>query len=586
MANANVGGSNVLNAIIKEYSKFISTDHCFKLAVTILLCGVTLIWWAYGGSSSSSGGDLADDKNSILKEADVQSLQTEDPSDDSDIDDNDDDDENKSQQTTSSSASSTIAAHPTNNLHKPITKCPTREKARAQGLVLYNKHWYNVSKFIAHHPGGSELLEQYLGTDITHVFHVMHRNPKQIMKYRKPVRGATEEEMEELLQRRNEVSQEMFDEYEEGVMTKSHAADFFNRERFNLEAFEKDAGELYEDFTKAGYTKPTFGFVAQKTALVLMFLFLSVLCMKCASSDDHQSIIATTPLSYILPGIFLGLFWHQSGFLMHDAEHHNLIGNELVNDILGWLYGTVFLGVNGAWWREEHREHHAFLNAFDEAGFKDPQMKEDIWIQNANLIPFYGQELIHFLANFQHILFIPIIFFAGRIGIVVDSTLTERKFRPWTILGNVFHVLLHYAVLSQTSTPIRVYMAGACQFAVLSLQLLGNHHIKPWNNIHSASEGNFSVWQILCTQDFDTPIWFRWFYGGLNFHYSHHLFPTISREYFPITTPRIRSLCEKHGLPFIEVGFVECVTGMVTNMNEVKKEFAKHGAGTLSLVYG
>jgi len=213
-------------------------------------------------------------------------------------------------------------------------------------------------------------------------------------------------------------------------------------------------------------------------------------------------------------------------------------------------------------------------------------MKEDIWIQNANLIPFYGQELIHFLANFQHILFIPIIFFAGRIGIVVDSTLTERKFRPWTILGNVFHVLLHYAVLSQTSTPIRVYMAGACQFAVLSLQLLGNHHIKPWNNIHSASEGNFSVWQILCTQDFDTPIWFRWFYGGLNFHYSHHLFPTISREYFPITTPRIRSLCEKHGLPFIEVGFVECVTGMVTNMNEVKKEFAKHGAGTLSLVYG
>jgi fatty acid desaturase len=184
--------------------------------------------------------------------------------------------------------------------------------------------------------------------------------------------------------------------------------------------------------------------------------------------------------------------------------------------------------------------------------------------------------MIHFLANFQHILFIPIVFFAARIGIVVDSTLTERKFRPWTILGNVFHILLHYAVLSQTSTPMRVYMVAACQFAVLSLQLLGNHHIKPWNHISSASEGNFCVWQILCTQDFHTPVWFRWFYGGLNFHYSHHLFPTVSREYFSITTPHIRRLCEKHGLPFIEVGFVECVTGMVTNMIEVKKEFAKH----------
>ena len=88
-----------------------------------------------------------------------------------------------------------------------------------------------------------------------------------------------------------------------------------------------------------------------------------------------RSMISTTPLSYILPGIFLGLFWHQSGFLMHDAEHHNLIGNERVNDILGWLYGTVFLGVNGAWWREEHREHHAMLNSFDKNGFKDPQVR-------------------------------------------------------------------------------------------------------------------------------------------------------------------------------------------------------------------
>ena len=380
MSNAG-GGSNVVSAILKEYSQLISIDHSFEIAASILICGVTLVCWMCT-SCRSGAGDFADD-DSGFKEADIQSLQTEDPSDDSGSDD-DEHDDTKSEQSSSSSASSsssTAAAYP-NTRHRPITKCPTRtrEKARAQGLVLYNKQWYNVSKFIAHHPGGSELLEQYLGTDITHVFHVMHRNPKQIMKYRKPVRGATDEEMEELVQRRMDVCQEMFDEYEEGVMTKSHAAEFFNRERFNLEAFEKDAAELYEDFMKAGYTKPTLFWLVQKTALVLMFLFLSVLCMKLASSDEQKSsslssIIATTPLSYILPGIFLGLFWHQSGFLMHDAEHHNLIGNELINDILGWLYGTVFLGVNGAWWREEHREHHAMLNAFDENGFKDPQVR-------------------------------------------------------------------------------------------------------------------------------------------------------------------------------------------------------------------
>lgn len=375
----NAGGSsgnNVVTAIFKEYSRLVSTKNNFKIATALLLFGVTFLWWVHGGSS---GADVAKEDNSSLKEADAQSLQiTEGPSDDSLT--NDEYDDNTSQQSCSSLSTSSAAAAYPNTLHKPIIKCTTREKARAQGLVLYNKHWYNVSKFIAHHPGGSEILEQHLGTDITHVFHVMHRNPKQIMKYRKPVREATEEEMEELLQRRIDVSQEMFDEYEEGVMTRSHAAVYFRRDRFNLEAFEKDAAELYESFMKAGYNNPTLFWLVQKTAFVLMLLFLSVFFMKLVASDEEQStpissIIATTPLSYILPGIFLGLFWHQSGFLMHDAEHHNLVGNELINDILGWLYGTVFLGVNGAWWREEHREHHAMLLAFDENGFKDPQVR-------------------------------------------------------------------------------------------------------------------------------------------------------------------------------------------------------------------
>lgn len=107
-------------------------------------------------------------------------------------------------------------------------------------------------------------------------------------------------------------------------------------------------------------------------------------------------------------------------------------------------------------------------------------------------------------------------------------------------LGNVFHILLHYAVLSQAPRPTAVYIVASLWQAILSLQLLGNHYVKPWNEINDATEGNFFFWQVLSTQDFACPKWARWFYGGLNFHYSHHLFPTLSREYFHLTTPLIR----------------------------------------------
>ena len=212
-------------------------------------------------------------------------------------------------------------------------------------------------------------------------------------------------------------------------------------------------------------------------------------------------------------------------------------------------------------------------------------MREDVWTQNKKLIPFYGDQMIHFLTNFQDILFIPIIFIAGRIGIVIDSTLTERKFRPWTILGNVLHILLHYCILCQTSYPIQVYIAASFQQAILSLQLLGNHYTKPWNTVNAATEANYFVWQVLCTQDFDCFQWARWYYGGLNYHYSHHLFPTLPREYFHLTTPHIKRLCEKHGLPFVEIRFIEGVVEMVTNFSEVRRELVKHGRGSIALMY-
>lgn len=74
--------------------------------------------------------------------------------------------------------------------------------------------------------------------------------------------------------------------------------------------------------------------------------------------------------------------------------------------------------------------------------FAGTQMREDIWIQNKKLIPFFGDEPIHFLTNFQHLLFLPVIFLAGRFGIVIDSTLTERKFRPWSKCSGVRKVIL------------------------------------------------------------------------------------------------------------------------------------------------
>ena len=37
---------------------------------------------------------------------------------------------------------------------------------------------------------------------------------------------------------------------------------------------------------------------------------------------------------------------------------------------------------------------------------------------------------------------------------------------------------------------------------------------------------------------------------GLNFQCEHHLFPSISHDHLPLLAPRIRRVCEKHGVAY------------------------------------
>ena len=215
------------------------------------------------------------------------------------------------------------------------------------------------------------------------------------MKFRKPLRTATSEETEALTTRRQDICQEMMEDYQLSTerITKLKTE---MPKNFDLHAFEKDAMELFEHFSKNGYFKPSVLWLIGKTSLVLFFLSLAIVTMRTLPSWSTSS--------YIIPGISLGLFWHQCGYMMHDSEHHNLAGNERCNDIMGWLFGTVFLGVNGAWWREEHREHHAFLNTFDDKeGYKDPQVRFCCWYARLHyLLLFKSHTKLFFLPLLNH----------------------------------------------------------------------------------------------------------------------------------------------------------------------------------------
>ena len=63
----------------------------------------------------------------------------------------------------STKTSSTETTTSTTTESPIMSVCPIREKARENGLVLFDGYWYSVGNFVPHHPGGAAVLEQYLG---------------------------------------------------------------------------------------------------------------------------------------------------------------------------------------------------------------------------------------------------------------------------------------------------------------------------------------------------------------------------------------------------------------------------------------
>uniref|UniRef100_A0A674APV4 Fatty acid desaturase 2 n=1 Tax=Salmo trutta TaxID=8032 RepID=A0A674APV4_SALTR len=55
-----------------------------------------------------------------------------------------------------------------------------------------------------------------------------------------------------------------------------------------------------------------------------------------------------------------------------------------------------------------------------------------------------------------------------------------------------------------------------------------------------------------------------WFSGHLNFQIEHHLFPTMPRHNYHLVAPLVRTLCEKHGIPYQVKTLKKAIIDVVT----------------------
>ena len=394
--------------------------------------------------------------------------------------------------------------------------CADREEAKKKSWIGIDGKWYDVEKFIPHHPGG-DIIREFVGRDATAVFHAFHEH--SVLKHRRPCA-----EME----------------------TKRNTKEL---------AFS----ELREYFDREGYFKTDYCWYAKKFLVLIAIL---ILCITLVTQFEFM------PFRY-LGAVALAAFWQQSGFFMHDFEHNQFTRNRHWDRNLGTIFATLCFGISGDWWRSDHFVHHSMTNYVSpERNFYDPQQRELIWAQNEKLWPFFTSKLEQLCIKVQHISFLPVCIILGRFGIIIRSMKDERS--PSQLIAFVLHMtwvgyLLSY--LPSTREMLIFYLIASFLQGILHIQLLISHYSKEFHYQRDVTvTQNWYQSQIASNIDITCPWWFDWFHGGLNFHLVHHLYPRMPRNNFRRATEHVKRVCEEQNLHYDHCGWFEAVSRTVKHL--------------------
>lgn len=379
--------------------------------------------------------------------------------------------------------------------------------------------WYDVTHFKKIHPGGP-IMNQYIGKDATTVFRAFNHDVSFLNRVKK------------------------IGTYK----VAQHPCDV---------DFEK----LRQYFMERGFFETDYLWYVIKACVAMSWYAASITAVL---AFDNFYV-------HMFGAVLLAFFIQQSGFIMHDSMHKTVSRDHIKDQFIGTFFGTVGFGMSSHWWHDEHIIHHIVTNAIDvTTKFVDPQMWELSWAQNEKLFPLFSGVFQYLFIKIQHITFVPFVVAIGRYEIITDSYRVERRWYEW--LAIVLHWTWMIALLSQLPSwreRAIFYVILACVEGLFHFQLILSHYCKAFITMDEFHQVSWNAFQVLSNMNLETYKFMDWYYGGLNFHIEHHLYPKMARKHLRTAGPYVKAVCEKHGIDYDMLSFVDALKKTLSHMKKV-----------------
>jgi len=382
---------------------------------------------------------------------------------------------------------------------------------------------YNLDGFLEKHPGGPLMLEATRGEDATAAFESYHAM-SDMSKIRR-------------IMEKYEVET---DHSISPMQTRFVDGEFYYVLRKEVSAYFKARG--------ISHHANWFWVIKSIVQAALFFSSVAFFCF-----GDGYSIFARS-----LGAVFSGHMLSQNIGVMHDASHHTISSNPVVNELLAKLWNSLALWDNRIWYKHHCFRHHAFTGSHD-----DPDtIHARPLIRKSMFEPLSRYKIIS--TTFTYFAFILTIFpgmwFGQSLG-YMRGIMKGRMWgfnlprRPFDGLEFVIRIAtlgcLACATRTSLTLPILFAISANFWYAVCVVpdhdtfeteqNMVRDISNTDWGEVQVRNSGNFST---------DNP-YFLNLLGGINYQIEHHLFPTICSVHLPEVAKIVKAACAEYKIPYV-----------------------------------
>ena len=275
--------------------------------------------------------------------------------------------------------------------------------------------------------------------------------------------------------------------------------------------------------------------------------------------------------------LFPSVYW-MSGTMLHDGSHFAISQDWRINWGMQYIYRVMASPYE--WLHQHIIGHHPYTNIHN----KDPDLNhsgEELRLTehtkwNTKYIKQENKYLIlsPFLLVGFNIKNSILLIFTQKYNDTVYKIPIEFKYQLLHFLDTILYMYLFFILPFQIWTPFYAFKHAIVPYFLLSVIFVINAVI---NHTHSESikgqNKNWYIHQVTTANNFGSH-WPHYYMSiGLNYQIEHHLFPTVNHCHYRDIQPIVKSLCNKHGIPYHHMGgYKDAIMGVYDHLREMGKK--------------